>query len=347
MEKGEQYFQTEQLMSYAEFINMALYDESFGYYMKNVPIGKKGDFYTSPTLSSVFADTIFSFFHHVVKKDGLPPVFCEIGSSKGDFARSFLQAVRKHSFDSLKYLSVEKSPLGGKEQQDLLRDAHFQFFSSIDDIPPFSGVVFSNEFFDALPVHVLTRKSGKLFEVKLTSSKGTFKEVLVPLQNREIFEYLESFPEFTIQEGQRVEIPLEMFREYGKITKKLRNGYIVTVDYGYTFEEMQEPALKEGSLRGYQNHRMKKSVLDRPGTMDITYHIPFDALRKKGEESGFSTVQFVMQHEFLLQWGILQGLESYHGKDPFHPILRRNRAIRMLSSPNGISGYFRVLVQKK
>ena len=41
-----------------QFINIALYDKKFGYYMKNNPFGKEGDFITSPLISNLFGEMI-------------------------------------------------------------------------------------------------------------------------------------------------------------------------------------------------------------------------------------------------------------------------------------------------
>ena len=41
-----------------KFINIALYDKKFGYYMKKNPFGKNGDFITSPMVSNLFGEMI-------------------------------------------------------------------------------------------------------------------------------------------------------------------------------------------------------------------------------------------------------------------------------------------------
>ena len=45
-------------ISLDEFIDRALYDKSKGYYIKNNPIGKEGDFITSPNISVMFSEMI-------------------------------------------------------------------------------------------------------------------------------------------------------------------------------------------------------------------------------------------------------------------------------------------------
>ena len=41
-----------------QFINIALYDKKFGYYIKKNPFGKDGDYITSPLISNLFSEMI-------------------------------------------------------------------------------------------------------------------------------------------------------------------------------------------------------------------------------------------------------------------------------------------------
>ena len=54
-----------------QFINITLYEKKFGYYMKNNPLGGKGDFITSPLISNLFGEMIaiwcVSFWEHLKK----------------------------------------------------------------------------------------------------------------------------------------------------------------------------------------------------------------------------------------------------------------------------------------
>lgn len=341
--------QGEKLISYAEFIDRALYDKTSGYYTKGGAIGKDGDFFTSPTMSDIFAEIIFYYFIKIIQKKNLPAYFCEIGSGTGAFARAFLKASEKEPFirNKIRYFSVEKSPAFRALQQDLTFDFRFRLFSHIEEVPPFSGMIFSNEFFDALPVHVITKKQGKLFEVMLAKKDDTFVEVEVPLSNQAIIDYLDRHPELLIHENHRMEIPIAMVVQYKKLARLLKKGLIVTIDYGYTFEDLKRPTLKNGSLRGFRNHRLITEPLNAQGEIDITSHIHFDALMKLGEDFGYSTRQFLRQDEFLIENEILNGIQNCSELDPFHPIHKKNRAIRTLVDPNGISGFFHVLIQEK
>ena len=49
-----------------QFIYKALYHPKKGYYMKNMPFGKDGDFITAPNISKIFSE-----ISRVLKKDGI------------------------------------------------------------------------------------------------------------------------------------------------------------------------------------------------------------------------------------------------------------------------------------
>ena len=44
--------------SVEKFVEIALYDKDFGYYTRNNPFGKRGDFITAPLISPLFSEMI-------------------------------------------------------------------------------------------------------------------------------------------------------------------------------------------------------------------------------------------------------------------------------------------------
>ena len=68
-------------VSYADYMNMALYDAQAGYYMRErTKIGRKGDFITNSSFAAVFGKALASFFIRIVERGGLPPAICEWGA---------------------------------------------------------------------------------------------------------------------------------------------------------------------------------------------------------------------------------------------------------------------------
>jgi SAM-dependent MidA family methyltransferase len=132
-----------------------------------------------------------------------------------------------------------------------------------------------------------------------------------------------------------------------EIAQSLIKGMVVTADYGYTLEEWMDPRRSKGSLRGYYQHQMIDDVLQHPGEMDITTHIHFDYLIQKGEQVELELITKLRQDEFLLKSGILNELANHYDPNPFSEVSKRNRAIRSLIMPSGISTYFHVVIQQK
>ncbi|MDQ0197309.1 class I SAM-dependent methyltransferase [Neobacillus ginsengisoli] len=336
------------LLTYAEYIGAVLYHPELGYYMKNnQKIGRQGDFITTSNISDIYGRLIAKWFSRVCAKNELAPVFCEIGAGNGRFAKAFLQEWHDTINAPLQYIIVESSPFHRKLQMELLKpDFSIIQVESLEEISCFEGMVFSNELFDAFPVNVIEKENSNLFEVMVGMQNDMLFEEKIPLENPEILRFLRE-SKIELNEKQRIEIPLLMEKMLQDISRALTKGVVVTADYGYTNEEWMEPAKAKGSLRGYYQHRMIADVLEYPGEMDITSHIHFDYLLQKGEQVDLKGLTKLRQDEFLLKAGILQELENHYDPNPFSEVSKRNRAIRSLIVPSGISSYFRVGIQQK
>jgi SAM-dependent MidA family methyltransferase len=336
------------LITYADYMNAVLYHPEQGYYMKDkAKIGRQGDFITTSNISDLYGKMTARWFLHSCLKTGLDAVFCEIGAGNGRFAHAFLQEWYKSAQSPITYIIVETSPYHRKLQTELLApDFSVIQVASLEEVESFEGTVFSNELFDALPVHVIEQVNGQLFEVMIGCEDEKLFEVLVPNTNEDIFAFLQESG-ITLIDHQRLEIPLLMEKMLKQMSRALKKGVVVTADYGYTNEEWKLPARKQGSLRGFYQHKMINDVLEHPGEMDITTHIHFDWLIKKGEELNLKFITKLRQDQFLLKTGILKELENHYDPNPFSEVSKRNRAIRSLIMPAGISSYFSIVIQHK
>lgn len=340
----------EKMISYAEYMELALYHPEEGYYIKErQKIGKEGDFYTSSNVADVFGKLIGKWFAENHGTFSLPPAVCEIGAGNGRFARAFIQGWNEKSVQKLSYWIVEASPyhrklqaaeLSGLENVDILYADTFEGTGMIQ------GMIFSNELFDAFPVHVVEKVEGVVKEVLVGHENGQLKEVLVPLENERIIAFINE-QGIVLAEGQRMEIPLAYEPFMKSIAENFTKGIMMTVDYGYTKEEWGHPSRRRGSLRGYYQHQMHHDVLQHPGEMDLTSHVHFDALKSVGEEYGLGFVRKMRQDEFLIAAGILDELAEHSDPNPFSEASKRNRAIRSLILPGGISQSFDVIIQAK
>ncbi|GIN60482.1 SAM-dependent methyltransferase [Robertmurraya siralis] len=336
----------EQMITYAELIGEALYHPQWGYYMKQgEKVGKKGDFITTSNVSDIYGRIMAKWFLKLKAERQLPGVVCELGAGNGRFAAAFIAEWNKSCDEHLSYYVVETSPYHRKLQKELLGTS-IQQVESIDALKPFNGFIFSNELFDALPVHVVECHHDLLFEVMITVENDQLMEKRIPLNNNEIEMFMKQ-SKLKLNHKQRIEIPLAMGRMIARMADVVESGWFVTVDYGYSDEEWGEAFHREGSLRGYYQHEQIRDVLKFIGEMDITSHVHFDSLIRIGEKHGLEFVSKQRQDQFLISIGILEELENHVDPNPFSEVSRRNRAIRSLIMPSGMSAYFHVVVQKK
>jgi SAM-dependent MidA family methyltransferase len=341
---------------YSVYIGTALYHPVHGYYMKKgVKVGKEGDFITTPHAFPVFAKALARFFCKAVNEGKLPPAICEIGGGDGRFAKFVLkewETFSPETFANIVYYIVEKSSFHQRLQYHELQEySQLRYFSSLQEltsaIGAFEGLLFSNEWFDALPVEVIQQAEDQLYEVWVSvDGADELVEVLVPLENERIRGYLEDY-NIQLTNNQRMEIPLAMVEKLEEIHSFFQRGMMVTVDYGYTFQELRHPWRQQGSLRGYFQHQLVSNPLDHAGQMDLTTHIHFDSFIEKGKQYGAEVAVFARQHEFLLSIGILDLLQENADPNPFSEGSKQNRAIRNLMIDDGMSNHFQVIVQEK
>ena len=88
-----------------QFINISLYDEKFGYYMKKNPFGKRGDFITSPLVSNLFGEMLaiwcVSFWENIGRPSKIL-FFCRSLIMKRIFQKIFFLFIYLFNRESIK-----------------------------------------------------------------------------------------------------------------------------------------------------------------------------------------------------------------------------------------------------
>jgi SAM-dependent MidA family methyltransferase len=300
-------------LPFDEFMRLALYDETHGYYSSGrAQIGRGGDFYTSVSVGRVFGRLLARQFAEMWDRLGRPGDFTivEEGADRGDFACDVLEGMQDDSpecFGSLRYLIVEPSAALRHAQLAKLGELAptVEIVNSRDELPAFSGVHFSNELIDAFPV-VRVQWTGKQWLEQCVSSDGeAFCFVSAPLRpDAALRSILSKVPE-PVQPGHVAEVNLETVKWLREISGHLRRGWVFAFDYGHTRAEFFDPARRNGTLSAYSQHQRQEDPLQRPGEVDLTAHVEFTSLAEAAESLGLRLCGFTDQHHAMVGLGKL------------------------------------------
>ncbi|MCX7913198.1 MAG: SAM-dependent methyltransferase [Thermodesulfovibrionales bacterium] len=341
---------TEGHISFETFMEMALYHPNLGYYMRNdFRIGKEGDYYTSSHLHPIFGEMLGRQIEEMCILLGNPKTFhiVEMGAGKGYLAKDILEYLnRNKKLNNFRYFIVEINPSYREFQKNLLLNFknHVSWFSKIRNLPPIRGCFLSNELLDSFPVR-LVEFDGNYYEINLSLNKDE-KIIETRLScPSEIIEYFEEFSiDLSSMQPYRTEVNLRIKDWLKEINKKLLEGFIVTIDYGYPAYEYYSEERNRGTLLCYHNHKIVENPYINIGEQDITAHINFSALDKWGNDLGLKTLGFCSQGSYLVSMGIHEVIaELYSGRIESFEIAK----IKGLIFPVGMGDSHKVLIQYK
>ncbi len=355
----------QQRITFAEYMDLALYHPQYGYYNRGPSIGKQGDFITSSHWGADFAEVLAEQFVEMWEILGKPQNFAivEMGAGRGTFAENLLQYLqRQHPdlFKTLTYIIVEISPILQAEQRQILGDFDCVKWCNWDEIVDNSiiGCFFSNELVDAFPVHQFILEQQELREIYITTETPknqqpeiNFVEVVGEVSTPKIAEYFEllgvDLSASVYGDGYRSEVSLAALDWVTTVAHKLQRGYLLTIDYGHPAHRYYNPRRREGTLQCYYRHRYHNNPYINVGRQDLTAHVNFTALEKQGELCGLDAVGFTQQALFLMALGLGDRIAALSTTVlDVATLLRRREALHRAIDPMGLGG-FGVLVQSK
>jgi SAM-dependent MidA family methyltransferase len=334
---------------FSRYMELCLYHPQLGYYSRNAAqFGKAGDFYTSSDVHAVFGRLMARQFDEMWRCLGSPQAITikELGPGRGLFAQDVLDWAAKkfpEFFRALRYLLMEQSPaLQEHIRQTLGR--HFESgkaaFASVDQPVNSPVILFANEFFDALPVAIVSARGS----LRIGAENGRFLEYWENPAPEEL-EFLDRYSVHP-DDGERIEVPLRgqtlMAAALG-----FERGFLVAIDYGYTRDELLA-GRHRGTLKAIRQHSVSANPYEAPGEQDITADVNFTALATTAEQKGMHAEKLVTQSQFLMGIG-----EANQFADAFEdcrlPQERTKVALQLkhLVTPAGMGESFHVLVASK
>jgi SAM-dependent MidA family methyltransferase len=207
--------------------------------------------------------------------------------------------------------------------------------------PDVPTILFANEFFDALPVEILSPLGSLLVDAR----QGRFVETWAQPSPQEL-EFLDRYSVHP-EPDERLEVPLAAQRCAGQILSQVSHGFFIAIDYGYTREE-QLAGRHRGTLKAIRQHSLSTNPYQAPGEQDITAEVNFTALAAIAEKQGTRTEKLITQSQFLMGIG-----EANQFADAFEDCrLPQERAkvalqLKHLVTPAGMGESFHVLVAGK
>lgn len=340
-------------ITFAEFMQTALYHPVDGYYTSEKPFGAAGDYYTSPAVHPAFGALLAIQLYGMWRCLGKPSEFAvvEMGAGNGILARdisSFATQLPDRFAECLTYICVDRYAL--RHEEAALDSAASRMEWLRAEALPLRGVVgcfISNELIDAFPVHRFQIVDGKVREIYVSlDGDGEFVEALDEPSTPLIEERLGELG-FPLEDGHRGEVSLQVKPWLGEVARALARGFVLTIDYGYEAAELYSARRRFGTLQTYYRHTEGSSPYQRVGRQDLTAHVDFSLLQSVGRAAGLNSVAYTTQAELLDNLGIRDMMEQVRSAN----ISRHERSanvvgLRELLKPEGLGG-FKVLIQEK
>jgi len=335
-------------ISFARFMEMALYEPGLGYYSAGATkFGAAGDFVTAPEISPLFSRCLARQCADVLRTLGSGSLL-EVGAGSGTMAADMLNELE--ALDALpdRYLILEVSAeLRERQLATIAASAarHARRVEWLDALPrKFSGVIVANEVLDAIPVERFSIRSSAVNALGVTwqlnrldwSETRAQGELLQAV--RAIEEELGSpFPE-----GYSSEVNLRVRPWIKSLARALSAGVMLFIDYGLPRRQYYRPERAAGTLLCHFRHRYHDDPFVAVGLQDIGAWVDFTAVAEAAVESRLEVAGFTTQAHFLMGLGIDRQLVQVGERELVDRISIARQAM-LLTLPGEMGERFKVL----
>ncbi len=338
--------QNEGWLSFADFMQMALYTPGLGYYSGGAKkFGMGGDFVTAPEISPLFAQTLANQAAQVLA--ATQGDILELGAGSGKLAADLLLALQDANQLPQQYFILEVSAYLRQIQLETIRKYVPDYLAKrvvwLEALPSnFVGLIMGNEVLDAIPVHLIYNAPlGNPLGLceRGVAFNGEFVWQDKPLPAGDLFDLVNacSLPHDYLTEVNPSAIGL-----VHTLAQALACGAIIMLDYGFSAREYYHPQRNLGTLMCHYQHYAHTDPLINVGLQDITAHVDFTSIARAGVDEGLALSGFCSQAQFLMNCGILDRLSqvSPHDMARYAPLAA---AAQKLLSPAEMGDLFKVI----
>ena len=328
-----------------QFINIALYDKKFGYYMRKNPFGKNGDFITSPMVSNLFGEMIgiwcVSFWKYLGKPKKI--FLVELGPGDASLCLDLLKTFKKFKnfYNSLEINLLEISDKLKNIQKVKINNKKVKWIKKINQINSGPIIFIANEFFDALPIKQIYKKDKLFFERHISLSTDNKKLIFLNKKaNKSLIKRIKELDLVSL--GNTIEYPIEALKFLEIISKKINkfNGGLLAFDYGY------KEKINKNTLQSVKKHKYT-NLFFSPGHSDITSHINFKLFNEFLKKKNLNTKKIINQSEFLKRIGILERANILSKKMTFKQKANLFYRMKKLLDYNEMGDLFKVIFAQK
>jgi len=303
-------------ITFARFMEIALYDPSGGYYRSDaVRPGRAGDFITAPEIHPIFgwalARQAAQIWELLARPD--PFVIREHGAGTGALITALLDGLAREAPAALRAVSYEPVEIEARRVEALAERLEAAGHGAKlrppaprrgGDADAVTGIILGNEVLDALPAHrVRGLPDGGLEELFVSHEEGLFVEMAGPPSTPALAARLAA-EAVVLRPGQEAEVCLVLDRWVAERARELRRGLLLLIDYGHPAVELYDGVRRpRGTLLGYRSHRAVDDPFRGIGRQDLTAHVDITAVERAAVGAGLAVAGITTQAEFLVGLG--------------------------------------------
>lgn len=334
-------------ISFAEFMQMALYEPGLGYYAAGIhKFGKGGDFITAPELGDLFARCLAQQFQQLMQTL-VTPVILELGAGTGQFCYDCLLELERLDALPEKYYVLEVSADLQQRQQQKIKTLplHLQKLVSWIQQPltdEFSGIVFANEVLDALAVEVFKYENCQFKQMRIKYVDG-FKLGWSEFPKHLQTEILQK--NLSLEDGYVSEFVPNLSTWLQAISASLTKGMIFFIDYGYDSKAYYHSQRKQGTLVCHFQHKANFDYFANIGIQDITAFVDFTAVAQAADDCGLSVYGYTTLAHFLMALEVHNKLGD--PQQDYVDYYQKATEMKKLTMPNEMGERFKVIALSK
>ena len=337
-------------ITFAEFMELALYHAQGGYYTTPSAFGAQGDYFTSPAAHPAFGALIAIQLQRMWEVLDRPSQFVvvEMGAGSGLLARDVVgyAAGMSASFaQSLRYMTLERYALPGEARPP--PNGIYPIITRGVPLKEVVGCFISNEIVDSFPVHRFQIHQRAVTEIYVSLDEhGRLTDVLDQPSTPLLAQRLDGLG-LSLPEGFLGEVNLRIGPWMNEVSTALGRGFVVTIDYGHEAGELYSHKRAKGTLQTHYRHTRGGSPYQHMGWQDITAHVDFSSVAAEGSSLGLQSLGLTTQSRFLKTLGFDAMLERLKEKKLSQGQRDANMlAMLELVKAEGLGG-FSVLVQER